>query len=67
MIDEALLQWVQRTVDGEPFNRSNRSIVRLAREHQARSHRMPIDHDGARSTNAMLTTDVGASQAAIVS
>ncbi len=65
VIHEGLLHWMQLVAIGQALNRSDLFTVRLHSEHQAGTHRLTIDNHGARAADAVLTTDVGASLAAI--
>ena len=47
MVVERLLQRVQLSIDGKPFDRRNRTTVGLHGKHQAGLHRLTVEVDGA--------------------
>ena len=51
---------------GEGLDRLHVSAVRLDRQHQARTRRPAVDADGARATDTVLASQVGAGQAQVL-
>src|SRR6267143_3352989 len=64
---KCLLQGMQLVSAGrEAFDRRDAPAVRLHREHEARSHRTPIELHGAGAAHAVLAAQVGPGEAGIV-
>ncbi len=66
VIDEGLLQRMQRLAIGEPFDGADLPAVGLDREHQAGADRLAVEDDGAGAADAVLAADMGAGLAAVV-
>ena len=66
MIDEGLLDRMQRVAVGEPLDGADLAPVGLHREHQARAHGDVVEDDGAGAADAVLAADVGAGLTAVV-
>src|SRR3977135_886120 len=61
MPPERLLEIVQvAVIQGEAFNRDDGSPIDLRGEQQARTHRPPIDQNGASAANAVLAANMRA-------
>ena len=66
MIDEGLLQRMQRVAVGEPLDGADLPALRLHREHQAGAHGDVVEDDGAGAADAVLAADMGAGLPAVV-
>jgi hypothetical protein len=64
--DERALQRRQIGSRGEAFDRADRKVLRLHREHQASANGFTIDENRAGAADAVLATHKRAGQAAIV-
>ena len=65
-IAEALLQRGQATLRGEPFDGGDLMPVGTDREGDAGSRRLPVEQDGAGTTNAVFTADMRAAEPQVV-
>ena len=64
---KAVLQHTQGAVMiGQAFDCGDCVAVCLHREHQARTHRIAIEHNGTRAADAVFATDVGAGEPQLV-
>src|SRR5271167_2424419 len=66
MIDEGLLDRMQRVAVSEPLDGADFSAVCLDREHQAGAHGVVVEDDGAGTADAVLAADMSPGLATVV-